>query len=115
MRYRTLSPTGDFVFGAGPAEFLVNTPDAVGQAVRTRLLLAEGEWYLDSTEGTPYATEILGTGTQSLYDQAIRERILGTEGVLSITSYVSYLAERNLTVIATIDTIYGVVQVQQVL
>lgn len=39
MRYRVLSPTGDYTFGQGPGEFLVNSPAAVAQAIGTRLRL----------------------------------------------------------------------------
>lgn len=68
-----------------------------------------GEYFLDVTTGTPYATQILGRGTTGTYDRAIRDRILGTSGVTSITSYSSTLnrATRALTVSATIETIYG--------
>ncbi len=113
MRYRTLSATGDYVFGAGRAEFLVDIPNTVGQAVKTRLGLAVGEWFLDTEEGTPYATQILGTGTTTLYDQAIQERILATQGVVSIEEYASVLdrSTRNLHVDVLINTIYGEVQV----
>lgn len=114
MRYRILSPTGDYVFGQGRSEFLVNSPETVGQAVKTRLRLLTGEWFLDQDEGTPYATQILGTNTQSLYDRAIQERVLGTEGVLSIQEYASSLNNRDLTVIVTINTIYGETTLQQV-
>lgn len=109
MRYRRLSESGDYVFGQGASEFLVNTPDAVAQAVLTRLRLATGEWFLDLNEGTPYSTEILGENTRPLYDQAIRDRILGTQGVTSIQEYNSYLdtTTRALTVACSINTLYG--------
>lgn len=115
MRNRRLSATGDYVFGQGPSEFLVNTPAAVAQAVLTRLKLATGEWFLDLNEGTPYSTQILGENTQPLYDQAIRDRILGTQGVTSIESYVSILdtTTRALTVDCTINTLYGTVTITQ--
>jgi hypothetical protein len=117
MRYRALSASGDYTFGQGTKNFLVNSPDAVAQAVITRLKLLAGEWFLDITEGTPYSTEVLGTGTRDTYDEAVRDRILGTEGVLEITGYSStYSGEtRNLTVSATISTIYGETTIQQVL
>lgn len=116
MRYRILSDTRDYVFGAGSSEFLVNSPEAVGQAVLTRLLLMQGEWFLDTSEGTPYSTQILGTGTQALYDQAIQQRILGTPDVLRIDSYASVLDDqRNLTVSCTITTQFGQTQIQTVL
>jgi len=116
MRYRILSDTDDYVFGSGSSEFLVDSPATVAQAVKTRLLLATGEWFLNLAEGTPYSTEILGMGTQELYDQAIRERILSTPGVVSIDKYFSSLdAERHLAIDATINTQFGVTTVQQVL
>lgn len=116
MKYRALSSTGDYVFGQGSLQFLINSPEAVGQAVLTRLLLMQGEWFLDTSEGTPYSTQILGTGTQSLYDQAIQQRILGTPGVLRIDSYASVLDDqRNLTVSCTITTQYGQTTIETVL
>lgn len=109
MQYRALSPTGDYQFGLGSRNFLANSPATVAQAVQTRLLLSQGEWFLDVTEGTPYGTEILGEGTVPTYDLAIRARILGTEGVTDIASYSSSFnsAIRGVSVAVTIDTVYG--------
>lgn len=117
MRYRQLDPNGDSTFGSGFTAFLVDTPDAVAQAVLTRLLLWTEEWFLDSSEGTPYKTQILGKGTQTLYDLAIQQRILGTEGVLEIASYSSNFSAstRRLTVSAQIKTIYGQTTITAVL
>lgn len=107
MRYRKLDADGDAVFGRSSLDFISNSPETVAQAVRTRLLLLRGEWFLDVTDGTPYATEILGANTAQTYDLAIRERILDTQGVTGIVSYESNLADRALTVTATINTLYG--------
>lgn len=108
MKYRALDANGDYTFGRSMAEFLNNSPAAVAQAVLTRLMLAQGEWFLDTTDGTPYSTQILGTHTQPLYDQAIQERILDTPGVQSIDDYASTLdQQRNLRVAALITTVYG--------
>jgi hypothetical protein len=100
---------GDYSFGRGSQEFLVNSPATVAQAILTALLLHQGEWFLDLTAGVPYDTQILGFGTTSLYDAAIKNAILGVQGVLSILSYSSSLdAQRNLKVDVRVDTIYGV-------
>lgn len=108
MRNRGESTTGDYRFGLSDAYFLVNSPEAVAQAIKTRLQLRTGEWFIDLEEGTPYSTQILGKGTQSLYDHAIQERILGTLGVSTITDYSSTLDNtRKLTVSATVLTIYS--------
>jgi len=117
MRYRKLSADGDYVFGGQQADFYKDSPEAVAQAVHTRLRLTTGEWYLDTTEGTPWATDVLGKYTGSRYDAAIRQRILGTQGVTELTAYSSSLdAERRaLSVTATINTIYGTTTVQATL
>lgn len=99
---------GDYIAGQGRGEFLVDSREAVGQIVMTRLRLATGEWFLNTDEGTPYSTQILGTGTELLYDAAIRDRILGSPGVIAITDYVSVLDEdRHLHVVAAVETRFG--------
>lgn len=108
MRYRALTSTGDFSFGLGVQEYLVNTPATVAQAVLTALLLHRGEWFLDINAGMPWETQVLGFNTASIYDTAIKTAMLGVQGVLSILSYSSSLdSRRNLTVNAIIETIYG--------
>jgi len=115
IRYRRLDASGDAIFGHSSADFLVDSPEAVAQAVLTRLRMLRGEWFLDSTEGTPWATEILGEHTGSTYDFAIRERISGTSGVTEIVSYTSSLSGRALAVSATLNTAYGQATVSAVL
>lgn len=109
MRYRALSATGDYTFGQGEANFLINSAEAVAQSVLTRLRLWEGEWFLDQTLGTPYTQEILGYNTAALYDLAIQDQVLATTGVTGITNYSSSrdAVTRALTVTMNITTIYG--------
>lgn len=107
MRYRALDAAGDMTFGASQVNFLVNSPETVAQAVLTRLRLLKGEWFLDNTAGTPWSTEILGVRTRPTYDRAIRDRISGTQGVVSILSYSSSLVGRRLTVTAKVANVYG--------
>lgn len=52
MRYRREDPEGDYTFGQGDGTFLVNSPECVAQAVKTRFELWKGQWFLDTTEGT---------------------------------------------------------------
>ena|SRR5712664_2586072 len=109
MRYRKLTSAGDYSFGQNALDFYVNSPQTVAQAVLTRLLLHQGEWFLDLTFGMPWESQVLGYNTKSLYDAAIQNEILGVQGVRSILSYSSDLntVTRKLTVNATIDTIYS--------
>lgn len=109
MRYRKLDENGDYTFGRSGADFLVDSPEAVNQAISTRLRLWKGEWSLDVTKGTPYPDRVLGFNTAAVYDQAIKERLLGTQGVLQIAEYASTAdtTQRHLSVAATVDSIYG--------
>lgn len=109
MRYRRLDANGDYTLGNALA-FYVNTPEAVGQAALTRLKLWKGEWFVDTADGTPWLQEILGKRYANRNpDAAIKERILGTEGVVEISDYSSIFdgETRTLTVTCTLTTIYG--------
>lgn len=117
MRYRQLDENGDRRFGYGQRDFYRNTPEAVGQAVVTRLRLWAGEWFLDVAEGTPYQAGGLGARRLATIDPMIRERILETDGVVSIISYTSdYDADqRTVTLSAIIATRYGDAPINEVL
>ena len=101
--------TGDWNLTGTAADYLVDTPEAVAQAVTTRLGLWQGDWFLDTSAGMPWLTQVIGYGTQKLSDQAIQEQILGTPGVRGITSYSSTLnpVTRQLTVTVSLSTDYG--------
>ncbi len=114
MRYRQLDANGDYVLGQ---PFLQNTPATVAQAVLTRLNLWQGEWFLDTSDGTPYNQQVLGKRNGTNPDAAIKQRILGTPEVTAITSYQSAYngATRALVVSATLTTSYGTTAVQTAL
>ena len=110
----------DYTFnGTGLSQFYINTPAAVAQAVKTRLELVQGEWFLDINAGTPYNSQILGAGKISSYDQAIREVILNTVGVTEIVEnlYSSFVdpITRAASVQCTINTLYGQASVSAIL
>lgn len=105
MRYRALSPSGDYLFGQG-AYFLVNSPATVAQAIKTRLKLLAGEWFLDDRVGLN-TNLILGRNTEGTRDREVQKRILGTLGVTRIVRYQSTINVRDFRVVALVDTIYG--------
>lgn len=109
MRYRKLTSTGDYSFGHGTSDWFVDQPEAVAQAVKTRLGLEVGDWFLDTSAGMAWRTKVLGKYTADTRDITIRARILGTTGVTAITAYNSDLdrTARAFTVAATISTVYG--------
>lgn len=114
MRNRKLTENGDYTFGNGQLDFWRDVPEAVAQAVKTRLLLWLGEWFLNIEDGTPYMQGILGKYSKQAADVTIQDRALGTQGVIGITQYSSTLDvdNRSLTVTMLVDTIYGPTPVQ---
>ncbi|HWI02401.1 MAG TPA: hypothetical protein VNT52_00985 [Acidimicrobiales bacterium] len=112
-----MDANGDRVFGRGQKDFYRDTPEAVAQAVVTRLRLWLGEWFLDTEEGTPWQAAGLGAGRLVTVDPMIRERILETEGVVSIDAYSSSYdaSARKVTIAATISTRYGQAVLNEVL
>ena len=117
MRYRRLTAAGDMNFGSQQADFYRDTPEAVAQAVLTRLKLWLGEWFIDLTTGTPYQQAVLGKGTTQSVEPVLRARILETQGVEEIISF-SYSfdpEQRSATVAAEINTIYGQTSITEVL
>jgi hypothetical protein len=114
MKYRKLTEFGDYTFGQGAGNFIQDTPETVGQAVKTRLALRVGEWMLDTTIGTPYDTDIIGAGKITSYDSAFQEVILDTQGVTGIADYSSGIdpKTRQVTINCTINTMYGASQLQ---
>lgn len=112
MRYRAHSPDGDYVF-VGQSPFLIDTPAAVAQAIKTRLRLAAGEWFLDDREGFDLS-QVLGNNTQATRDLEVKRVILGTDGVTALVSYFSQVdSQRRFTVEARVDTAYGPVTIQE--
>lgn len=109
MRYRRETDDGDYSFGQGDATWLTNSPEAVAQAIKTRFLLWRGQWFLDTTEGTPWIQSVLGKQKPEVYSMAIRQRILETTGVSSLTDFDTTLnsSSRRVIFTATVETIYG--------
>jgi hypothetical protein len=64
MRYRREDDDGDYTFGRGDDTWLINSPEAVAQAIKTRFELWYGQWFLDTTEGTPWIQSVLGNNAR---------------------------------------------------
>lgn len=101
-------------FGHSAGDFLVNTPDAVAQAVMTSLKLWLGEWYLNITDGTPYLEGIIGRHAKDTADATLVARITSVQGMISIENFSSEVdpVTRKYTVSGLLNTIYGPTQLQ---
>ncbi|MGQ5288440.1 hypothetical protein ACULN0_03645 [Pectobacterium actinidiae] len=113
MRYRRESEDGDYTFGRGDDTWLINSPEAVAQAIKTRFELWFGQWFLDTSAGTPWIQSVLGKQRPDTYSLAIRQRILETQGVSSISEFNTTVnsTTRRVSFTATIETIYGITTV----
>lgn len=112
MRYRKLTPSGDYTYGQGTADFYVDLY-AVTQAMKTRLQLFLDTFWRDLTDGVPMFQSILAqSGSEAnvlAVDEIIQTRIKNTEGVLEIIYYDSAFDRdtREYRFQATVQTVYS--------
>src|SRR5574344_2499530 len=107
MTVRKLDENGDIVTSG--VQFITER-DEIAQTVKTRLHLFLGEYFRDTTDGTPWFESILGKGSAlSNKDAILRNRIVRTPGVIRLTSFsTDYdLTTRRYSVSAGILTQYG--------
>lgn len=111
---RILDSNGDYTFGKNLQNYTYGTY-AVGLAIKSRLKLLYGEWFMDTSDGLQLFDSIIGaSGTPEnilVADSLIKERILGTTDVTKITSFSSSYESRTYSFSATIETKYGTVTV----
>jgi hypothetical protein len=102
---------GDMTFGRGFLDFMIDSPAAVAQSVYTRLILWQGEWWLNRRSGTPWLQQILQHAPSAVPDSIIRQRILGTPFVTDMVDYASTYepTNRHFTVSCKLYTQFGVV------
>ncbi len=94
--------------GSGLA--IVRDADYVTQAIRTKLLLYQGEWYLNLKAGVPWFQEILvAPANIRRADELIQAEILSVEGTQYLSKYDSTFdaALRSLTVLFDAVTDFG--------
>jgi len=111
ITYRALSPTGDMTFGLGNGQGFLVDVSAIAQSIKTRLLLFQGEWWLDQNDGLPLWQNILGQVANVNYiTLLIQDRIISTPYVSSISNLsTSFNAQtRQYSFTAQVNTTLGV-------
>lgn len=94
---------------------LVDDTDLIRQAIKQRLLLVFGEWFLDETIGVPWYQYIFQKGANiNRVKSILINQIVGTEGVNSMLEFtLNYdKTTRGLEVYFTVDTVEGVIDVR---
>jgi hypothetical protein len=109
IRALLLDADNNLVVTAGRPELASDTA-AIAQAIRLRLQMLKGEWYLDESAGLPYFQEILVKNPNTAQiRKVIAERIEGTLGVSTLESLdlVFDRTARTLTVTFEVSTDTG--------
>lgn len=99
--------------GQGASNFLSDV-DAVAQIIRTRLLLLQGEWFENTSDGTPMFQTLLGRPiTLQAATLILRNRIVQTPYVTAIVAFSLQLVPtvRAFYFSATVQTQFGSVTV----
>lgn len=115
MKYRRIDNDGDYTFGNGKYDFLVDI-EAVPQAIKTKLNLFRGEWWEDLSEGLPFYQEIAAQFIKSDEEKDIVtniycSRIMDVEAVNSFLNTEAQFDDetRVYSLKADVDTIYGTI------
>jgi hypothetical protein len=85
--------------------------------VFTSLRLLLGEWFLDTTKGVPWLTQVVGRNKKESYDQLVKSYIRQVQGVVDIGDYSSELDpdSRVLTITQlSVQTVYGTVTLSSI-
>lgn len=107
MQVRRLDKHGDLVTRG---RMFQTGREAIAQTVVTRLKLFLGEYFRDTTDGTPWFQNILGKFENiNAVEAILRNRIARTEGVVRLLTFQLQfdLDSRTLTVQSQILTVYG--------
>lgn len=110
MKYRILDQNGDYSFGKGQQDLTYGVY-AVKQAIQTRLGLLKKEWWENIDDGLPLFQDILGSPGASnnlvIVDNIIKERIIKTQNVVSISNFKSDYEQRKYTFSCSVLSKFG--------
>jgi len=104
--------TNDIVLDEDGSIFMIDDAERVAQQILITLRFWFGEWFLDTTDGTPYLEYILvKSPNMNHIRQILTERIQSVEGVVAVLSMNLEFnrQERHLTVEYEANTNYGLV------
>lgn len=95
---------------------LVSGSDQVAQRLSIALKLFLGEWNFDTTKGVPYYEDVFVKGQDpGVLENIFKTAILGVEDVNKLLSFDLSLEERVLTLVFTVDTTYGIIDLEEIL
>jgi hypothetical protein len=78
----------DLTIAKGDLAICATDTEAIAQTIAVRLKTLEGEWFLDTTIGIPYLSEILGhKRSDRLLRTCVTQEILAVAGVKELTDF----------------------------
>lgn len=112
MRYRRLDDAGDMLPARGYPPF--EGAEAVGAAIRSRILSFYGEWWETPEEGLElrYMIGYQNEETERVTTAMLRQRIMETEGVRDVLSLnMGRIENRHRTITVEVETDFGEIEV----
>jgi hypothetical protein len=96
---------------------LVKEIDFIEQSLRIRLRFFTGDWFLDTTAGIPfYSNVLIKNPSIPNIENILKARILETEGVTALLSFdISNITNREITVTFKVRTDYGIIDLNETL
>lgn len=119
MKYRKMDENGEYIFGHGKYDFLLNS-EAVAQAIKTKILLLKREWWEDVLIGTPLFNGMLSSRMsneqKTAIDLILRDRIMEVENVETIIEFKSEFdnVKRAYSMRCKVETSFGDTTVKMV-
>ena len=106
MKYRKLDQNGDYTFGAGSYDY-ISDDEAIGQAIKTKILLFYGEWWENLGEGIPMFQSVLGQTNpdtiKSSLSMLVEQRIMKIQEVDSVKNIEIDYDRKNRTISMEVD------------
>jgi hypothetical protein len=109
---RNIGPVGDPLYGQGIGNFLTDI-DACAQVIRTRLLLLQGEMWINTSTGLPLFQQILGRDPSAA--ATLLQQVIATSPYVTSISGVQTSYNRTTRAFAfscLVQTQFGTILVQ---
>lgn len=117
MRVRLIDSNGDWVYGQGLSNYARDV-EAVKYDIRMRLKSWQGDCFFSLEDGIPWNVYLSSKGNlQIVIETEIRSILLQTQDVVGVLDLSTTFStdSRKLQIQAVIDTIYGSIQVQEII
>lgn len=107
---RSIDNNNDFNFGNGRSDY-VDNEIALRQNIITRLQEYKKDCFFDKNAGLDYDYYLSNKNTKDSLLKEVRYVILQTDDVMKINSINFSIVDRNILIVATISSIYGIIDI----